>query len=191
MIHSLNKTQRQRLALTLLAVAVLLLLSTIAWPVWSANTAFESRIAQLHMRLERLRSTAEATEELRPRHERLMRLQAAMGHHLKSDTEAVAAAELQRIVKNITTSNDTQILSTQILPASDEREFVRVALRVRLRGPLDGIVHAIYDIESNPTFLFLEKLSIRDGARRRTMRSDAVNQFDADFDLTAYMPKPL
>ena len=191
MIHTLNKTQRQRLALTLLAVVVLLLLSAIAWPVWSANRAYESRIAQLQVRLERLRSTIEAAEELRPQYQRLMQSQEATGHHLKSDTEAVAAAELQRIVKIITTSNETQILSTQILPASEEQDFVRIALRVRLRGPLDGIVQAIYDIESNPTFLFLEKLSIRDGAKRRTMRSNAVNQFDADFDLTAYMPKPL
>ncbi len=191
MIRSRSMSRQQQSALAILTVVALLAVSAIVWPVWSANAAYEARVTQLHTRLEQLRSSAEAAEALRPQYEQLIRSQTSAGHHLKSDTESVAAAELQRIVKSITTSNAAQILSTQILPASEERDFVRVALRVRLRGPIGGIVQAIYDIEANSTFLFLEKLSIRDGAKRRTMRSNATNQFDADFDLIAYMPKPL
>ena len=82
-------------------------------------------------------------------------------------------------------------LSTQILPAAEEQDFVRVALKIRLRGPIEGIVQSLYDIEANPTFLFLDKVSIRSNARRRLRGGNQVNQFDNEFELIAYMPKPL
>lgn len=191
MIGQLTAAQERKLAIGILGMVVLLLLALIIVPVWHANAAHAARIDQMQTRLQALRSTAAAAAALRPRYEQLVRSHAAAGHHLKSDTEAVAAAELQRIVKTITGNNATQILTTQVLPAAEEQGFIRVALKVRVRGPLDGIVQSIYDIEASQTFLFLDKLSLRDGARRRFRGTAEVNQFDADLDLLAYMPQPL
>ena len=191
MIRALPERRQQRLAVGLLCLVLLLAMLAIVLPIWTANASYVDHIDQLQTRLAQLHTRAEADGALRPRYEKLMRSQTVSGHHLKSDTEAVAAAELQRIVKKITGDNGTQILSTQILPASEEQDFIRIGLRVRLRGPLDGIIQALYDMEANATFLFFDKLSIRDGARRRRMRLNQVNQFDSDFELIAYMPKPL
>lgn len=191
MIGQLTKDQERQLAIGILGLVVVLLLALVIVPVWSANANYDSQIDRLQTRLQTLQSRAAADATLRPRYEQLVRSHAASGHHLKSDTEAVAAAELQRIVKTITSSNATQILTTQILPAAEEQGFIRVALKVRVRGPLEGIVQSIYDIEANPTFLFLDNLSLRDGARRRIRGTAEINQFDGDFDLIAYMPKPM
>ena len=146
-----------------------------------------NRIDDMQQRLHVLRAGSAADEKLRPRLEQLRQSQLSNGHYLTSGTESVAAAELQRIVKQITGNNETQILSTQILPPSQEEQFVRVALKVRMRGELTGIVGTLYDIESNGTFLFMDNVSIRDSARRRSSRQGA-DMFDADFDLIAYMP---
>jgi len=191
MIAQLTNDQEKRLAIGILGAVVVLLLVLIIVPVWSANADSAAQIDQLQMRLQTLRSRAAADAALRPRYEQLVRAHAAAGHHLKSDTEAVAAAELQRIVKTIASSNATQILTTQILPTTEERGYIRVALKVRVRGPLEGVVQSIYDIEANQTFLFVDKLSLRDGARRRIRGTAEINQFDADLDLLAYMPQPL
>jgi general secretion pathway protein M len=191
MIENLSKKRQRRLAIGLLNVIALLLVTLVVFPIWSINDSYESRIDQLQIRLERLRSNAAADEALRPQYERLVRSQTTAGHHLKSDTEAVAAAELQRLVKGIVTRNSTQILSTQILPAAEEQGFVRVSLKVRLRGSIGGIVRSLYDIEANPTFLFLDKMSIRNSARRRTRSGIQIDQFDNEFELIAYMPKPM
>ena len=191
MTKSLSGKQQRQLALGILGVISLLLAALIVLPIWSINASYEARIDQLQTRLERLRSNAEADEALRPRYEQLVRSQTTTGHHLKSSAEAVAAAELQRIVKSILSRNSTQVLSTQILPAAEEQDFVRVALKIRLRGPIEGIVQSLYDIEANPTFLFLDKVSIRSNARRRLRGGNQVNQFDNEFELIAYMPKPL
>jgi general secretion pathway protein M len=187
-IERLSKTNQRRLAVALLTVLIGAVLLVTVLPVWSANATYQTRIDQIQEQLQELRADAAAGENLRPRFEQLRQSQLSDGHYLKSGTEAVAAAELQRIVKHIAGNNGTQVLSTQILPSSQEEDFVRVALKVRMRGTLTGIVGSIYDIESNATFLFMDKVSIRDSARRRSISQRISNQFDTDFDLIAYMP---
>jgi len=191
MTAQLTRDQERKLAVGILGIAVVLLSLLVIVPVWNVNANYAARIDQLQLRLHSVRSRAAADAALRPRYEQLVRAHAAAGHHLKSDTEAVAAAELQRIVKTIASNNATQILTTQTLPTAREHGFVRVALKVRVRGPLQGIVQSIYDIEANQTFLFLDKLSLRDGARRRIRGTAEINQFEADLDLIAYMPNPI
>jgi hypothetical protein len=191
MILRLNEVQQRRLAVAILCGFALALMAVTVLPAWLTSADLNAQIGQTQARLQRLQIQADADEALRPRYEQLVRSHASSGHHLKSDTEAVAAAELQRIVKAITANNTTQILTTQILPVAQEGDFVRVTLRVRARGALEGIVQSVYDIEASQTFLFLDNLSIRNGARRRIRGTDEVNQFDSDFDLIAYMPKPI
>jgi hypothetical protein len=191
MTGQLTKDQERKLAVGILGFVAVLLLALVIVPVWRANADYSLQIQHLQTRLQSLQSRAAADAALHPRYQQLLRSHAASGHHLKSDTEAVAAAELQGIVNAISSRNSTQILTTQILPTTGEGGFIRVALKVRVRGPLEGIVQSIYDIEANQTFLFLDKLSLRDSARRRIRGSAEVNQFDVDFDLIAYMPKPM
>ena len=188
MIEHLSKMHQRRLAVALLAVVIGTLLLVTVWPIWSASAAYQGRIDVIQEQLHRLRTHAASDENLRPRLEQLRQSQLSDGHYLKSGTEAVAAAELQRIVKRIAASNHTQVLSTQILPSGREEDFVRVALKVRMRGGLKDIVRSIYDIESNSTFLFMDNVSIRHGTRRRSSRHNVSDQFDSDFDLVAYMP---
>lgn len=191
MIDQLTKDQSRRLAIGILGIIAVMLLTLVIVPVWHVNSEYDSKIESLQTRLQSLQSRADADAALLPRYEQLLRSHAASAHHLKSDTEAVAAAELQGIVKAITAENATQILTTQILPTAEEQSFIRIALKVRARGPFEGIVQSIYDIEANQTFLFLDNLSLRDGARRRIRGANEVDQFDVDFDLIAYMPKQM
>jgi len=188
MIERLSKMDQRRLAVTLFVAFLGAVSLVTVLPVWSANATYQTRIDRIQQQLQGLRADAAADENLRPRLEQLRQSQLSDGHYLKSGTGAVAAAELQRIVKRITANNGTQILSTQILPSGQEEDFVRVALKVRMRGTLTGIVGSIYDIESNITFLFMDNVSIRDSARRRTTKQRVSNQFDTDFELIAYMP---
>lgn len=188
MIERLSKVNQRRLAVALLALLLSMVLLVTVWPIWSANATYRARIDVVQEQLHRLRANAAVDENLRPRLEQLRQSQLSDGHYLKSGTEAVAAAELQRIVKRIAGSNGTQVLVTQILPSSREEDFVRVALKVRMRGVLTGIIGSIYDIESNSTFLFMDSVSIRHSARRRSTRQRVGDQFDTDFDLIAYMP---
>jgi hypothetical protein len=187
MTRVLSSKQQQALAVTVLIAAMLIFSSITALPLWSANVSRQENIQLLRERLVRLQKMADQDGSLRPRLERLKHAQINDGHYLKSNTESVAAAELQRLVKSITGRNQVSVNSTQILSATEDRGFVRIAVKVRLRGSLRGLVESFYDMESNETFLFLDNLVLRDASRRRSQAATAAKPIDAEFEISAYM----
>ena len=126
MIYDLPETRQKQVAVGLVVVAVLAVLSVTVLPVWRMSTNYDAEISRMQSRLASLQKSSESDESLRPELERLIAAHSRSGHHLKSDTEAVAAAELQRIVASLTSANTVELLSTQILPASEEADFIRI-----------------------------------------------------------------
>ena len=187
MIERLDNNRQRQLAVVLLVIAVIALLSITALPIWAANASRQASLDEGMERLQRYEQIAIRDEELLPQYEALIRQQKSAGNHLRSDTPAVAGAELQRLVKTITSANSTKIMSTQILPIAEERGFVRVALKVRLRGTLPEIMQSFYDIETDDVYMFLDNVSLRDNMIGRS--GPQIRQMDAEFDLIAYMPE--
>jgi len=64
-----------------------------------------------------------------------------------------------------------------------------VTLRVRMRGPLRATIETLHELESQETFLFVERLSIEQTARRGTAQKGMSDQFDTDFEIRGYMPE--
>lgn len=189
MIQRLNEQQRQRLAIALLAVAAGVVLSLTVLPIYVANASRQDTLDQAQVRLVRYQQTAARDEKLLPQYESLRSRQKAAGNHLRSDTVAVAGAELQRLIKQITARHQAQIVSTQILPAAEEEGFVRIAIKVRVRGQLPAILQSLYDAETADVHMFVDNLSIRNNAAGYRQRQSQMLPIDADFDLIAYMPE--
>ena len=187
MIEQLTSKQRKQLAVGMLVVSLLFLFGVTLLPLWFVNASGSEDIRFLQARLAGLQQMADEDVSLRPRLENLKRAQINNGHFLKSSTETRAAAELQRLVKTIAGGNKTIVTRTQILPATEEQGFARIALKVHLRGSMRGIVESIYDIESREPLLFLEDLHLQDTSRRRSAAAIAAKQIDAEFELFAYM----
>lgn len=183
----LDKNRQRQLAVGLLVIVALVVLSVTVVPIWAANASREARLADIAERLQRYERIAARDEKLLPQYEALIRQQKSAGNHLRSDTPAVAGAELQRRVKTITSANNTQIVSTQIQPFADELGFVRVTLKVRLRGTLPAVLQSFYDIETDDVHMFLENVSLRDNMIGRSQAR--IRQMEAEFDLVAYMPE--
>ena len=158
MIEKLDRRQQRQLAIGLLAVLVVAVLLATAGPVWVANTSRQTALNDANDRLQRYQQTS-----------------------------AVAGAELQRLVKAITGRNQAQILSTQLLPVSEEQGFLRVALKVRLRGDLPAILQSLYDIETDDVYMFVDQVALRDNMIGRSRAQ--IRAMDAEFELVAYMPE--
>lgn len=185
MIEQLTNSQRKFLASGILMTCLLLLFSVTVLPLWSINASSEERIQLLQERLAGLQQMANEEVSLRPRLKRLRSQQISDGHYLKSNSETRAAAELQHLVKTITSGNGTTITRTQIMPATEEQGFIRISLKVRLRGSWRGIVESIHEIESNEPLMFLQNLHLQDISRRRSIAT--AKQIDTEFELVAYM----
>ena len=189
MIIDLDTKQQRQLAIGILVLAVFLLLSVTVGPVWYANASRQALLDEAQERLTRYEQIAARDKELLPQYEALRQAQKSAGNQLRSDTAAVAGAELQRRVKDITAVHQAQIISTQILPVASEEGFVRIALRVRLRGALPALLESIYDIETNDVHMFLDNLSLRNNSAGMRQRQLVVRPMEAEFDLIAYMPE--
>ena len=186
---NLDKGRQRQLAIGILLVVVVASFSIIALPIWAANASRNATLAEGIERLQRYEQIAARDEELLPQYEAMIRKQKSAGNHLRSDTPAVAGAELQRLVKTITSGNKAQIMSTQILPVAEEQGFVRVALTVRLRGTLPAVLQSFHDIETNDVYMFLDNVSLRDNMVGRSQFKVQLRPIDAEFDLIAYMPE--
>lgn len=187
MIKKLDRKQQKQLAVSLLAGLVVTFALITAGPVWMANASRQATLDEAHERLQRYQQIAARDRELLPQYQALLQKQRSAGNHLRSETSAVAGAELQRLVKTITAGNQAQILSTQLLPVSEEQGFLRVALKVRLRGNLPAILQSLYDIETGDVFMFLDDVALRDNMIGRSKAQ--VRPMDAEFELVAYMPE--
>jgi len=190
MIAPLDNKQQRQLAITILLAALLLIFSVTVLPLWFANSARQETIQELRQRLYRLQHMADEGVSLRPRLEQMKREKINNGHYLRGNTETVAAAELQRLMKTIASRNQVSVASTQILPATEKSDFVRIALKVRVRGSMQALVESFYNIESDKTFMFLDELSLRDASRRRVQVVTAAKLIDAEFELAAYAYMP-
>mgnify|MGYP001825556236 FL=1 len=187
MIEKLARKQQRQLAIGILASLVVAVIAITVGPVWMANASRQVALDDAHERLQRYQQIAARDTELMPQYEALLQKQRSAGNHLRSETSAVAGAELQRLVKTITGKNQAQIVSTQLLPVSEEQGFLRVALKVRLRGQLPAILQSLYDIETDDVYMFVDSLALRDNMVGRT--NAQFRPMDAEFELVAYMPE--
>jgi len=80
-------------------------------------------------------------------------------------------------------------MSTQVLPVSEQNGFLRVALKVRLRGDLPAILRSLYDMETNDVYMFVDDLMLRDNMAGSRPINGQVRPMDAEFELVAYMPE--
>jgi type II secretory pathway pseudopilin PulG len=188
MFDVLNARQQRHLATSLLAIAIIAVLSVTVLPAWRISSSFQNQIDSLSNRLQAYDRITANDANLIPQFEAIKQAQLRGGHYLRSETVAVAGAELQRIVKEIAAANGSQILSTQILPTTQDQGFVEITLKVRMRGELWSVLDAFHSIETNDVYLFIDRLSIRDSGVGRRPRQLVVKLMDADFELTAYMP---
>lgn len=189
MIANLDQKQQRQLAVAILVTVVVVVLGMTAGPAWYANASRQAALDEAQERMLRYEQIAVRDKELLPQYEALRQAQKSAGNQLRSDTAAVAGAELQRRVKEITAANQAQIVSTQILPVASEEGFVRIALRVRLRGVLPSILRSLYDIETNKVHMFLDNLLLRNNAAGLRQRQLLIRPMEAEFDLIAYMPE--
>jgi len=188
-IEKLNPRQRRLLALAILVLALGAVFSLSVLPVLLSNQHYRNSIDGLESRLQQLQRAAAIGDSLQPQYEQLKRWQTTGAQYLKSNSAALAAAELQRLVKRIVVAKNAEVVSTQILTTRQEEGFDRVSLKVRIRGELQNVVQAFYLIETGEPFVFLDNVSVR-ASRGRRVRGQvaALQTLDIDMELIGYMP---
>lgn len=179
-----------------LAVALLIgmgavLHAVIIEPLWSSHRNFQASRASSTELLAKYQQIARAVDALEAELAALQIAQTSQAGYLPGDSSALAAAELQTLVKNIVRSAGEELRSTQILPVKEEAGVTRVAIRVQLPVRIQSLQEVLHTLESGVPFIFIDNVDVRRRkTSRRLLNTNEEIYLDVRFDITGYMRSP-
>jgi general secretion pathway protein M len=185
-MNNLTPKQSKAAALALLALAIVLVISAIAVPLWLLNHRYDVAVDDAAARLERYSRIVGMRDGLQKKAAEVAGLE-ANHHFLKSASPALAAAELQEQATMILDRNGGKLNSIQILPHKDEGAYRQVSVNLQLTAPLSAVKAMLYALESARPYLFVDNFAIRT-PYNPAARNDTGNEPDliVQFDLTGY-----
>lgn len=162
MIGTLSRRER-----TLIAAAIAVLLVVGAWEgvVQPLRERFRAvaellpvREQLLAQRLDLVARRAAIAAELEATRQRLDALAARF---LPGTTPAVAASELQKLVKSMATEARTEVRSERILPAVERGELLEIPVEIAVSGEIRQLVDLLERLERAPRLLVVQDVRVR------------------------------
>jgi Tfp pilus assembly protein PilO len=89
------------------------------------------------------------------------RLAELSGRFLPGATPAVAASELQKLVKDLAVTAKTEVRSERILPAVERGELLEVPIEVTVSGEIGDLVTLLRQLDATPRLLSIQDVRIR------------------------------
>jgi general secretion pathway protein M len=178
----------------LLSAGLLLLMlsvtgAAILLPWWSQMQIYDARMLELMERLERFRALSAKRPLLESQLQQVRQQREKNEYYIDAATPAVAAATLQRKVKQVVESSKGELVSTQNLPQRPDEESEQIAIRVRMSSDVEGLAKTLHKLEGGRPLLFVDNLSIRSRKRIRGRRKNRTVEYRLDirFDLAGYL----
>ncbi len=79
---------------------------------------------------------------------------------LSGANPAVASADLQEIVKNLTAAQEVKMSSAKVLQPREAGPYLEVPIQVQLTASITQLVSLLYNLEHNKKLLFIPELDI-------------------------------
>lgn len=187
----MNDARYQRwaaVALLLLVVSAVVLL--VLLPLATSWLDYREQKDDLLFRLQRQQTIAARRDSVAQNLESLNQQYQQQAYLSTSDTEALASAELQNIIKTAVTEAGGQLTSTQGMPGRAENDFVRIAVKVRMSGSIESLRTVLHSLDTNMPLLLVDQLDISPvrGARNRsTNKMDPSSQLNVSFEVISFM----
>jgi general secretion pathway protein M len=182
------------LALGLLVAVVLLLNLLITWPWLAKNREYDESIERSGDQIRRYQSMQAQRPELEAQLKGLNQEVQNASYYIDAGTPALAAAALQRRVKQVVDGVGGKLTSTQNLPPQQDGNAQRVSIRVRMSGDVGVLMRVLHALEGEPPLLFVDNLSIRNKRTRRRVRRrrtpvqpEKSYSLDISFELMGYV----
>ena len=173
------------LALALLAAAAAGAYLLVVVPVLEAYRANAEAIEQAEITLQRQRALAAQRPLLVARIAEQKEQAEAMSGYLQGPSDALAAAQLQDLLRAAVEAAGGELRSTRILPAEAVEEspgIRRAALQVQMVVTIAGLAEVLYGIEAGQPYLLVDELLVRN-QRERRQRGEAMPETTLDVNL--------
>jgi general secretion pathway protein M len=196
--EGLTAKQQRWLAVGLLLVVSLIAGLLIIVPVVSKGLVLLDAKNNLVFKLRQYERILAKKEAVIESQEHIKQQSEAQDYFIKQETEALASAEMQQLIKDYIASVGGQLSSTQTIPSSDNAtnstaKFNRIIVRVSMTGNSEMLRTVLYKIETAKPLMIIDQIDIRPvrGRRNRvTGQIDASNELAINFQAVSFMRKP-
>lgn len=191
-MQKLNKIQQRWLALGLLLAIIILIITLIFIPWYSALQEKLDEIDEHVFQIKRyervIASRDDVLNEVQQGREQIN----SLNYFYKQETHSLASAELQKRVREIAQQAGGEISSTQVLPRKEQDGLIRIAVKVKLLGDMEMLRTLLYEIEAENPLMSIEDLTVipRRGKRnRKTRKIEETGKVTVNLEVSGYMRK--
>lgn len=110
------------------------------------------------------------------------------GQFLAGGNPAVASADLQEILKNVTNAHGVQMTSTKVLQPRDAGPYQEVPVQVQLSASVTQLLTVLYHLEHHKKLLFIPDLEIN-SPRWMAARKDKTPMLQVNLVVTGLIKK--
>lgn len=178
--------RRDRTALVIAVLLVLLPLAALGVYLLEKHDWAQQRIAELEPRHARLAGLLASRDALTAA-ETAARERLAEFVYPPTQDLTQAGNDAQQRVRTIFTNAGLQVVSSQVLPAKDEKQFDRIPLSVRLEGELSALQRALAALSGQTPAVLIDGLNIQTISG---LRPDREPRLGSQFSLSVLRLKP-
>jgi len=140
---------------------LLLLYLVLVYPLLALERSWSQDLAQKRQLLVRYQALREGKGKVGQALQALKSTVGQMeGQFLAGGNPAVASADLQEILKNVTSAHGVQMTSIKVLQPRDAGPYQEVPVQVQLSGTMTQLLTILYHLEHHKKLLFIPELEI-------------------------------
>ena len=158
---NISKRDKKVLIAGGLAVALFLVITYVIAPFIESENDIQEETEQKEMLLQKYERVIGQREEIEKKLAKMKMEQSDLNKKLlKGDTPSLAAADMQKMLENISKKHDLELKSVKVQDAEEIGEFLAIPLEIRLTTDLNSTRKFLADLEKNPKYLIIPKLKI-------------------------------
>ncbi len=191
---SLTDQQHALMAAGLTVLLLILLYLCLALPAVASRASFSERIEDLQFQYSKFSRLENQKQQIETELEQLRNAETDLSGFLEEKPQALAAADLQKHIKNVIESNEGSLISTQVVQGKETGPFPHVTVKVHMRGNIDSLQNILYQLESEKPVLFIDNVYLqqrnqrvsRNVRNRRNIRQNA-DWLETRFEITGFI----
>ena len=158
---NISKRDRKILTIGMVAVALFLVFSYVISPFIESEQDIRERTEQREMLLQKYEKIISQQKEIEQKLTQIKRQQGQLNKKLlKGSTPSLAAAEMQKMLEQISKKHDLELKSVKVKDAEKEGDFLAIPLEIRLTTDLNRTKKFLSDLENNQKYLIIPQLKI-------------------------------
>jgi len=157
----ISKRDKKILTVGALAAVLIFVVNYVMVPFVQGELDIRERTQQKEMLLEKYEKIMSQRDEIEKKLNQLRGKQNQLNRKLlKGSTPSLAAAEMQKVLENISKKHGLELKSVKVKEEEERDEFLAIPLEVRLITDLNKTRKFLSDLEKNAKCLVIPKLKI-------------------------------